>query len=759
MSLASGARLGPYEVIAPLGAGGMGEVYRARDTRLDRDVAIKVLPERVASDPALRDRFEREARTISRLNDARICTIHDVGHTEGLAFIVMELVEGETLRAWIRRQSRPDFAAVTKIAAEIAHALAAAHAAGIVHRDIKPDNVIVRPDGSVKVLDFGVAKLTVLSEPPDFATRAPDTAVGIVVGTTEYMAPEQARGLTVDPRADVFSLGVVLYEMLAGQSPFRGATATDTVVAILQHDPPPITFHRPEAPSGLSRVVTTCLAKDPERRYASGRELAVDLEQLASRGSPGDTAAPPSIAVLPFVNMSTDPENEYFCDGMTEDLISALTKIQGLHVAARTSSFAFKGRQPNVQEVGQVLRVRTALEGSVRKAGSRLRITAQLVNVADGYQVWSERYDRQLEDVFVIQDEISAAIVTALKGKLLGEEKSLLVKRQTGNVQAFELYSRGRHYWHSWTTEGLDKARAYFQQAIAIDPDYALAYVGLADCDLAAAAAGLLPSVDAVARARPILARAIALDPELAEAWTLLGVACFSAWEHGEAHEAVTRALELGPRLAHAHSVRATTYLFEGRHRAGLAPALRSVELDPLAPLWSYVLMLLHIGMDDWPAAEERARAALRFDPSNWTAHLVQGLVQTGRREVADAVAAFEAAARCSGHAPTAVGALIHALARAGDRPRAERELGALLERRAQQFVPAVQIAAAFVGLGAMDDAMAWLKRSYEERDLWVRTAWWNPLFRELRTDARMIDLLRRMDLAGAASADGTLAP
>jgi eukaryotic-like serine/threonine-protein kinase len=756
MHLVIGNRIGPYEIVGVLGAGGMGEVYRARDTRLDRAVAIKVLPERVARDPAFRDRFEREARTISRVNDPRICTIHDVGEAEGVAFIVMELVEGEALRDWIRRHPRPDVASITRIATEVAHALAAAHASGIVHRDIKPDNVMVRPDGTVKVLDFGVAKLTARSELEEFATRGPDTAPGMVVGTTEYMAPEQARGTNVDARADVFSLGVMLYEMLAGQSPFRGATATDTLVAILQHDPPPITVHRPEAATGLSRVVATCLEKSPERRYASGRELAADLDRLAWGGGPGDTA-PPSIAVLPFVNMSADPENEYFCDGITEDLIGALTKIDGLHVAARTSSFAFKGRQPNLKEVGQVLDVRTALEGSVRKAGSRLRITAQLVNVADGYQVWSERYDRQLEDVFAIQDEISSAIVTALKGKLLGEEKSLLEKRHTENVEAFELYSKGRHHWHSWTHEGLDKASAYFQQAIAMDSDYALAYVGLADCGLAAAAAGLLPPRDAVARARPILARAVALDPELAEAWTLLGVARFSAWETAAAHEAVTRALELGPRLAHAHSVRACTYLFDGRHREGLAPALRSVELDPLAQLWTYVLMLLQVGMEDWAAADERARAALRFDPTNWTAHLVQGLVRTGQRELTDAVAAFEAAARCTGHAPMAVGALIHALARAGDRPRAERELGTLLERRSEQFVPAVQIAAAFVGLGAIDEAMAWLERSYEERDLGVRWAWWNPLFRDLRSEARMVGLLRRMDLEAAAIADGTL--
>jgi TolB-like protein len=360
----------------------------------------------------------------------------------------MELVEGETLRAWLRRHTRPDVGSVTRIGTQIARALGAAHAAGIVHRDVKPDNVIVRPDGSVKVLDFGVAKLAPEQQVEDLVTRSPDTMPGTVVGTTEYMAPEQARGLAVDARADVFSLGVVLYEMLAGQAPFRGATMTDTLVAILQHEPPPVRQRRPEAGTGLSSVVARCLEKDPDRRYVTGRHVVVELERLAVTGGMG-AAAPPSIAVLPFVNMSTDPENEYFCDGIAEDLIGALTKIEHLHVVARTSSSAVNGRQFDLKEIGRLLNVRTVLEGSVRKAGNRFRVTAQLVNVEDGYQVWAERYDRQLEDVFAIQDEISAAIVTALKGKLLGSEKAALEKRQTDNVEAFQLYLRGRHHWHA----------------------------------------------------------------------------------------------------------------------------------------------------------------------------------------------------------------------------------------------------------------------------------------------------------------------
>ena len=629
MFLQPGSRLGRYEVVSVLAAGGMGEVYRARDTRLDRAVAIKVLPERVATDPQFRERFDREARTISRLNDPRICTIHDVGHADGISFIVMELVEGETLRVWMRRQPRPDVDAVTRIVTEVARALAAAHASGIVHRDIKPDNVIVRADGSVKVLDFGVAKL-MTSDVADFVTHAPDTAPGIVVGTTEYMSPEQARGLAVDARADVFSVGVVLYEMLSGRSPFRATTATDTVVAILQHDPPPVTFHRPDAASGLSRVVATCLEKSPERRYASGRELAFELETIAQRCGTPDQAAR-SIAVLPFVNMSADPENEYFCDGIAEDLIGALAKIEHLQVAARTSSFALKGRSADLQEIGRVLKVRTVLEGSVRKAGHRLRVTAQLVKVEDGFQLWSERYDRQLEDVFAIQDDISGAIVTALKGKLLGEERAALAKRQTESIQAYQLYLRGRHHWYRWTAESLAKAKEYWLQALAVDPGYALPHVGLADVELGAGAAGLIPYSEMLPKAKSELALALSLDPDHDEAWTLMAVVHFYEWDFDASEHAVTKALALNPRLGHAHSVRACNEVFRGRADRALAPAKRSVELDPLSTLWLNVLAYAHLAVGDRASAADCVHSVLTFDSGRMAGALHQGARVCGR--------------------------------------------------------------------------------------------------------------------------------
>ena len=590
MPLAPGVRLGPYEIVSQLGAGGMGEVYRARDSRLDRSVAIKILPARFAADPQFRDRFDREARTISRLNHAHICTVHDVGHQElasgesPTVYIVMEYVEGETLSLWMRRTPRPSVDAIVDIAVQVARALVAAHASGVVHRDIKPENVIVRSDGSVKVLDFGIARIAESQPSVDGLTVAGETAAGQMMGTTKYMSPEQARGLPVDARTDLFSFGVLLYEMLSGSAPFEAETAPDTIVAILQRQPPPVSQTRPDTGAELQRVVERCLEKDLTRRWPSARDPVVGLEQVVAAAQPKTTSSAPSIAVLPFVNMSADPENEYFCDGLAEDLISALTKIEQLHVAARTSAFSFKGKQPELKDVGRALNVNAVLEGSVRKSANRLRVTAQLVNVTDGYQIWSERYDRQLDDIFAIQDEISLAIVSALRVRLLGEEKAALVKRQTDSVEAYQLYIRGRHHWHTWSPDGLNRAAEYMERAIAIDPEYTLAYVGLADAYVASATVHARPYSEILPKAHAQVTRALAIDPDLDMAWTLSCVVHFHEWEWRAAEHSIARALALNPRLGHAHAAEAFVYLFQGRFDQALGPAQRSLEARSAGP-------------------------------------------------------------------------------------------------------------------------------------------------------------------------------
>jgi serine/threonine-protein kinase len=727
----------------------MGEVYKARDTRLERSVAIKVLPARLAADPQFQRRFDREARAISRLSDSHICTIHDVGSQDGSSYLVMEFVEGDTLSRWLGQADRPSIGAVLNVALQVARALVAAHAAGIVHRDIKPANAIVRPDGSVKVLDFGIAKL--VEQPADDAVTVASgqTAAGVVVGTAKYMSPEQARGTNVDARTDIFSFGVLLYEMLSGRTPFEADTVTDTIVAILQREPAPLAERRADCSAELQRVVSKCLAKDVSRRYSSARDLVAELERVVAMTHEAPATSGPSIAVLPFVNMSADPENEYFCDGIAEDLIGALTKIGRLRVAARTSAFSFKGKNADLKDVGRTLRVGTVLEGSVRKAGNRLRVTAQLVDVAGGYQLWSERYDRQLEDVFEIQDEISLAIVTALKVHLLGDEKAALVKRHTENVDAFQLYLRGRHHWHKWSVEGLAKAKECMGQAIALDPNYALAFVGLADCYLASGAAGLMSPDEVVPEAKPALTRALTLDPELDEAWALLCVAHMNGWDWPAAEHAVARALELNPNLGHTHSIDACLQMYhQGRLDRALESARRSVELDPLAPLWNYYLALAHVGLGQADAAREVVRAMLDFDPDNWMAHHVRGMLLVGEGKRAEAVSVLEDAAQCSGQAANMVGALACALGLAGESARAERCLSDLIARAERGYTPALSIASAYCGLGQTDAAFEWMEKSYAQRDIWLRITQWNPLFASLRNDPRMLELQRRMGLA-----------
>jgi eukaryotic-like serine/threonine-protein kinase len=743
VTLEKGTRLGAYEIVAPLGAGGMGEVYKARDTRLERLVAIKVLPARFASDPTLRARFDREARTISRLNDSRICAIYDVGHEGDTSYLVMELIEGDTLRGWLRDAARP-LEALVGVALEVARALRAAHDGAIVHRDVKPDNVIVTRDGAVKVLDFGIAKLAESSDPTSIL--ADHTAAGLIVGTARYMSPEQARGAAVDARSDIFSFGALLYEMLVGRSPFEAATTTDTIVAVLQREPPLLVERRADC-AELQPLVSKCLQKEPDRRYASARELVIDLERLLVARQP--TGPPlPSIAVLPFVNMSSDPDNEYFCDGITEDLIIALTKIERLRVAARTSAFALKGSSTDVKEVGRLLNVTTVLQGSVRKVGNRLRITAQVVNVADGFQLWSERYDRQLEDVFEIQDEISLAIVSALKVKLLGAEKASLVKRHTDNVEAFQLYLRGRHHWQKWSAEGFARAKEYMEQALAIDPDYALPYVGLADVHVASATVGLRLDPDPITRAQEHISRALAIDPELDMAWTLSCVVEFHLWNWRTAEHAAAQALRLNPRLAHAHAASACVEMFQGRFEQAIAAGTRAVELEPLSPQWNYLLAHALIGDRRPDAAWACARAMLDFDPTAWMAHQVRGMLLFAERQYPDAVAAFEQAVGYSGGSPTAIGALSCALATAGDRDAAERELRRLLRPgNNSQDAPALSIAVSYCGLGENERIFEWLEHACRQRDIWLRCAGSNPLLASVRHDPRMHDLMRRMNL------------
>jgi serine/threonine protein kinase len=472
-----GKTISHYKVLEKLGEGGMGEVYLAEDTKLNRKVALKFLPAQYSSDESFKARFKREAQAAAALNHPNIITIHEVSEYKGRPYIAMEYVEGESLKDLTARKEL-SVHEIMDITLQISNGLAVAHQSGIVHRDVKPQNILIGKDSRVRICDFGLAK-----------TRRDImlTQAGSTLGTVAYMSPEQAQGKEVDHRSDIFSLGVVLYEMITGQLPFKGEHEAAVIHSIVNDTAEPLTRYKSEVPEGLQKTVSKAMEKDLQTRYQHVDELAADLRKLkmeleSTKTLQSTGKITPSIAVLPFANLSADPEQEYFCDGMAEDIINALTQLEGLRVVARTSAFAFKGKHEDIREIGRKLSVGTLLEGSVRKAGGRVRITAQLINVADGYHLWSDRFDRDLSDVFAIQDEISLAIVDELKVKLLGDEKEKMLKRYTQNLEAYDLYLKGRYHWNRRTPEALNKAMAHFEQVIRKDPDYALVYAGLADC-------------------------------------------------------------------------------------------------------------------------------------------------------------------------------------------------------------------------------------------------------------------------------------
>jgi serine/threonine protein kinase/Tfp pilus assembly protein PilF len=557
MSLAIGTRLGPYEILSTLGAGGMGEVYRAKDLRLDREVALKVLPEQFAQDAQALARFQREARAIAALPHPHILTLFDVGMDQGRTYAVMELLEGQTLGTCLKQASL-DWRRAVEIAAAVAEGLAAAHTKGVVHRDVKPDNIFLTTRGEVKILDFGLARLENKgATPPQEATATflLETQPGMLLGTVTYMSPEQIRGQPADARSDVFAFGCTLYEMVTGRRPFFRDTNADTMAAILHEPPPALSESGRQRPAELERLILRCLEKVPERRFQSARELATALKTILQSTGPEGTGtgkkAPASIAVLPFVNMSSDKENEYFSDGLAEELINALNKIEGLRVASRTSAFSFKGKNEDVRKIGEQLNVQTVLEGSVRKSGNRLRISAQLVKVADGYQLWSETYNRQLEDVFAIQDEISQSITTALRVVLTEKDKHALERGQPADIHAYDFYLRGRQFFHQFRRKSLEYARQMFQRALEIDANYARAHAGVADCCSFLymywdASQANLEQADAASQ------KALELGPELAEAHVARGLAVSRRKQYHEACMEFETALRLDPKLYEA---------------------------------------------------------------------------------------------------------------------------------------------------------------------------------------------------------------
>lgn len=634
MSLTPGSRLGPYEIVASLGSGGMGEVYRARDPRLGRDVAIKILPQEATVDAGRRRRFEQEARAVAALSHPNVLAIFDVG-VSGTPFLVTELLEGETLRALLERGPLGTPRTID-LALQLAAGLGAAHARGIVHRDLKPENLFVTTEGRLKILDFGLARQISPLSDGGASTTEPATLPGTVLGTLAYMAPEQVRGLDVDHRADIHACGAVMFEMLTGRRAFGRDSPADTISAILNVRPSHLSFAADTA-AALASIVRRCLEKDTGDRFQSSEALARALESASDSGSNHTVIAvdpkPTSIAVLPFTNLTAEADHEYFSDGLAEELVNALTRLGGLRVSSRTSSFRYRGHQLDVRQIGRELGVGAVLEGSVRRSGARLRITVLLTNVEDGYHIWSERYDREMTDMFDVQDDIVRSIVQAVAPALLSGVSDV-VPRPTANMAAYDLYLRGRHFLNQRSPAVVGSAIRCFEQVIALDPEYALASAGLADSYSILHVYGLKPpamtqpkALDAAARAlelAPDLAEAhlakalvtfhfdrhwraardhflaaLELDPRMAASEAFFGMFLATEYQYDEAQRHLDRALALEPQSSYVHFLAASVACLMGNAAATLRYVSRAVELQPEAPRWPETVGLLMAGRHD----------------------------------------------------------------------------------------------------------------------------------------------------------------
>ncbi len=648
MPLQPGTRLGPYEILAPLGAGGMGEVWRARDTRLDRIVAIKQL--RVEHS----DRFAQEARAIAALNHPHICTLYDIGPD----YLVMEYIDGAPLRGPMAA------AAAVPLAIQIAGALAAAHDKGILHRDLKPANVMVS-GGAAKLLDFGLAKAIGRA-----AYDMTQTIEGTVSGTAAYMSPEQAQGQPLDERSDIFSFGAVLYELLSGDRAFPGESGAAVTSAVLRDEPRPL-----QAAGALAGIVTRCLRKAPADRFQRMADVKAALEQPAAF-STADTRA--SIAVLPFADTSPGKDNEYFSDGLAEEIINALAQMSGLRVIARTSAFAFKGQNTDVRGIAAALGVAHVLEGSVRKAGDRIRVTAQLIQAVDGSHLWSERYDRDLADVFEVQDEIAGAIAGALKARLSPPDAA--ARPHTPPVRAYDAYLKGRHYQWKVTPDALRRSQAYFEEAIAADPGYALAHSGLSMSYFMQTIFGLLRPHDAMPLARVAAQRASQIDPALQESRSMLGiVAALYDYDWREADRQFAAAMAREPVPRSVRSAYALFYLnYLGRYREAVGELERAIKDDPLSVEQRYELgtVLLAAGRD----AEGMVQLlnATEIDEAFMPPYVVMGFAQTRRRQFAEALVNAERAHALGAWDPVVMGLFGAALVNTGDRERAQQILAPL---------------------------------------------------------------------------------
>jgi TolB-like protein/Tfp pilus assembly protein PilF/predicted Ser/Thr protein kinase len=811
--VAVGETISHYRILEKLGGGGMGVVYKAEDTRLGRTVALKVLPPERVADPNRKRRFIQEARAASALNHPNIITIYDIDEVEGVHFIAMEYVDGKTLDRLIAHHGLP-VEKTLAYAVEMAAALTKAHSAGIVHRDLKPTNVMVTNEGLVKILDFGLAKLTETAPAGDVetvATAGPRTEEGMILGTVGYMSPEQAEGKPVDARSDIFSFGSVLYEMLAGRRAFQGETNVSTIAAILREEPKPLSQAAENLPREVERVVKRCLRKDREHRFQHMDDVKVALQELKeesdsgelakaaavgtgsarpralgaihelplrmrwafgvagalvavaailfalnigglrNRVLPGGGAAPESLpriqslAVLPLENLSHDPEQDYFADGMTEELIANLGKVSALRVISRTSAMQYKGAKKPLPEIAKELGVDAIVEGSVLPAGDRVRITAQLIQASTDKHLWAESYDRDLRDVLALQSEVARAITREIKATVTPGERAHLATASVVDPEAYRLYLQGRYHFAQRTLPAFEKSQQLFQEALERDPDYAQAYAGLAESYGIVPFYGGASPKDAFPKAKAAALKAVELDSSLAEGHTALGFVLFYwDWDWAAAERELKRAIEINPNYVIVHHWYAEFLGAMGRHDEAIAEIRRAQELDPLSPLMLAVGGEIYALAGRYDEAIEQCRKALDLDPNYALArdNLATGFLYKGQYE--QALEEYEKADRIYGSKDPVIVALVEA--QAGKKKKALEILRGMNQGPERARLAPLMASRLYLALGEEQKALDWLEKSYQDHNPYLVFLNVSERYRPLRSDPRFQDLLRRMN-------------